>query len=47
MKDEVLIINNNNENKKISNNKIETNLSKKVLKQEHKLYPAAIMKIFN
>ena len=28
MKDEVLIINNNNENKKISNNKIETNLSK-------------------
>ena len=24
-----------------------TSLSKKVLKQEHKLYPAAIMKIFN
>lgn len=34
MKDEVLIINNNNENKKISNNKIETNLSKKALKQD-------------
>ena len=24
-----------------------TSLAKKVLKQEHKLYPAAIMKIFN
>ena len=24
-----------------------TSLSKKVLKQEHKLYPAAILKIFN
>jgi len=24
-----------------------TTLAKKVLKQEHKLYPAAIMKIFN
>ena len=24
-----------------------TSLSKKILKQEHKLYPAAIMKIFN
>jgi hypothetical protein len=34
MKDEVLIINNNNENKKISNNKIETNLSKKLLNQD-------------
>ena len=24
-----------------------TSLAKKILKQEHKLYPAAIMKIFN
>ena len=34
MTDEVLKINNNNENKKISNNKIETNLSKKLLNQD-------------
>jgi phosphoribosylglycinamide formyltransferase-1 len=24
-----------------------TSLAKKILKQEHKLYPAAIMKVFN
>ena len=32
---------------KISTNDNQTSLAKKVLKQEHKLYPAAIMKIFN
>ena len=32
---------------KITINDTPTSLSKKVLKQEHKLYPAAIMKIFN
>ena len=32
---------------KISAKDNSTSLSKKVLKQEHKLYPAAIMKIFN
>ena len=32
---------------KIKNNESSTSLAKKVLKQEHKLYPAAIMKIFN
>ena len=32
---------------KVSANDSPTSLAKKVLKQEHKLYPAAIMKIFN
>ena len=32
---------------KISAKDNPTSLAKKVLKQEHKLYPAAIMKIFN
>ena len=32
---------------KIASNDDSTSLAKKVLKQEHKLYPAAIMKIFN
>ena len=32
---------------KISSKDNSTSLAKKVLKQEHKLYPAAIMKIFN
>ena len=32
---------------KISNKDNSTSLAKKVLNQEHKLYPAAIMKIFN
>ena len=32
---------------KISPKEKSTSLAKKVLKQEHKLYPAAIMKIFN
>ena len=32
---------------KISSQDNSATLSKKVLKQEHKLYPAAIMKIFN
>ena len=32
---------------KISARDNPTSLAKKVLKQEHKLYPAAIMKIFN
>ena len=32
---------------KISSRDNPTSLAKKVLKQEHKLYPAAIMKIFN
>ena len=32
---------------KISARDNSTSLAKKVLKQEHKLYPAAIMKIFN
>ena len=32
---------------KISNKDNPASLAKKVLKQEHKLYPAAIMKIFN
>ena len=32
---------------KITKNDNSTSLAKKILKQEHKLYPAAIMKIFN
>ena len=32
---------------KITKKDTPTTLSKKVLKQEHKLYPAAILKIFN
>ena len=32
---------------KITARDTSTSLAKKVLKQEHKLYPAAIMKIFN
>ena len=32
---------------KITSRDNETSLAKKVLKQEHKLYPAAIMKVFN
>ena len=32
---------------KIANKDTSTSLAKKVLKQEHKLYPAAIMRIFN
>ena len=32
---------------KVAVNDNSTSLAKKVLKQEHKLYPAAIMKIFN
>ena len=32
---------------KVTSRDTPTSLSKKVLKQEHKLYPAAIMKIFN
>ena len=32
---------------RISEKDDSTSLTKKVLKQEHKLYPAAIMKIFN
>ena len=32
---------------KISRNDTPTSLAKKVLRQEHKLYPAAIKKIFN
>jgi len=32
---------------KLSAKDSSTSLAKKVLKQEHKLYPAAIMKIFN
>ncbi len=32
---------------KISKNETETSLSKKILAQEHKLYPKAILKVFN
>jgi len=32
---------------KIIKNESETSLDKKIIKEEHKLYPAAIMKIFN
>ena len=32
---------------KISKNETEVSLSKKVLVQEHKLYPKAILKVFN
>ena len=32
---------------KISKNETKVSLSKKVLKQEHKLYPKAILKVFN
>ena len=32
---------------KISKNETETTLAKKILKQEHKLYPKAILKVFN
>ena len=32
---------------KITRNETENSLDKKILKQEHKLYPAAILKIFN
>ena len=32
---------------KISKNETEASLAKKILAQEHKLYPKAILKIFN
>jgi phosphoribosylglycinamide formyltransferase 1 len=32
---------------KITKNETETSLDKKIIKEEHKLYPAAILKIFN
>ena len=32
---------------KITRNETENSLDKKILKQEHKLYPAAILKIFS
>ena len=32
---------------KISNNETKNSLAKKILKQEHKLYPRAILKVFS
>ena len=32
---------------KVSKNETETSLAKKILVQEHKLYPKAILKVFN
>ena len=36
-----------NKKVKISNNETKNSLAKKILKQEHKLYPRAILKVFS